>query len=131
MDGTQLVGVPPPEGYPDGHLKPMLFDECGELAQLEGRAAGSVIEVILDHDVGSLYFRLDGGAEGPRLEGFPVGDNGGKLLRPVVGLRWAEDQVTIRSSSQLSRGWPQQYDNSRRERDARGLAAARALARRL
>ena len=127
-DGNLLVGAPPPPGYPDGHLRPILVEASGEQAQLEGRAIGSVIEVIVDHDAGTLSFRLDDGPEGPLLEGFPVGDTGGMFLRPVVGMRWPEDVVTIRSAEvRLSRGWPQQHDNQLRERDARGLAAARSL----
>ena len=127
-NGNLLVAAAPPEGYPDGHLKPVLVDLDGESARLEGRAVGSVIEVVMNHDEGWLSFCLDGGAEGPRLEGFPLGDGGGTPLRPVLGLRWEEDQVTIRSSSsRLHRGWPHHLDNATREKDARGLAAAREL----
>ena len=37
-DGNLIVGAPPPEGHPDGHLKHMLVDENGEPVRLEGRA---------------------------------------------------------------------------------------------
>ena len=115
----------------------MLTDEFGESVNLEGRASGAVIGVVVDHDSGYLAFRLDGGPEGPRLEGFPVADGGGSLsvksvMRPVVGFRWPEDIVTIRAGSErLRSGWPKQDASAVRERDARGLAAARALAQRL
>ena len=72
--------------------------------------------------------------QGPKIAGFPIGDSapGGLLLRPVVGFRVGagltdDDQVTIRSSSErLRRGWPQQESDQSRERDLRGLIAARA-----
>ena len=116
----------------------VLTDEYGDPTHLEGRATGAVISVVFDHDSGYLAFRLDGGPEGPRLEGFPVALRGGgpagikSVMRPVVGMRWPEDCVTIRSGSErLRSGWPKQDANAVRERDARGLAAARSLAQRL
>lgn len=114
----------------------MLTDEFGKPANLEGRASGAVIGVVIDHDSGYLAFRLDGGPEGPRLEGFPLADVGPSsvksVLRPVVGFRWPEDMVTIRAGSErLRSGWPKQDASAVRERDARGLVAARALAQRL
>ena len=129
MDGNSMLAAPPPHGYPDGHLMQMLVDRDGSAVRVEGRANGVVIEVVLDHEAGTLAFRLDG-VEGPQLKGFPVGDVG-MLLRPVIGFRWPEDQVTIRTSERLRQGWPQQDDNATRERDARGLQAARALRARL
>ena len=83
--------------------------------------------------------RLNGGGEGAKIRGFPRGDSapgmggGGLLLRPVIGFRVGaalteDDQVTMRTSAeQLRRGWPQQHSASSRERDLRGLIAARAL----
>ena len=130
VDGNLLVQAGPPAGYPDGHLQSVLVGEDGETpVRLEGSAIGAVVEVIVDHEEGTLSFKLNGGPEGPRIRGFPVGDVGGMLLRPVIGFRWAEDVVTVRSgAARLRDGWPQQLDNAARERDARGLAAARALA---
>ena len=131
-DGELIMGAPPPEGYPDGHLKHMLIDEDGDPLALEGRAAGATIELTIDHDAGTLAFRYGGGFEGPVLEGFPHGDSRNMLLRPVVAFPCSSavagegDQVTIRSAARLRAGWPQQDEV--RERDARGLAAARALA---
>ena len=124
-DGNLLLATSAPPGYPDGHLVPMLVDEEGATISLEGRANGAIIEVVLDHDEGTLAFRLNG-ADGPRLEGFPAAVSG-TLLRPVIGFRWAEDRVTIRSGPRLREGWPQQVDHATRERDAVGLQAARAL----
>ena len=134
-DGDLQVGAPAPSGHPDGHLMKVLVDAEGGPATLEGRANNSVIEVIFDHDAGYLAFRLDGGPEGARLDGFPVeGERSGigvsKLLRPVIGFRWPEDQVTIRSGERLRSGWPQQDPDVARLRDARGLQAARALSER-
>ena len=134
-DGNLLVAAPPPLGYPDGHLRKVLVDAEGTPTTLEGRAVNSVIEVIFDHDAGYLAFRLDGGPEGAVLAGFPVegeqsGGGASNLLRPVIGFRWAEDQVTIRSGERLRSGWPQQDPDVARLRDARGLQAAKALSER-
>ena len=64
MDGDLMCGEPPPAGYPDGHLKHVLVDELtGEPTTLEGRANGAIIEVTVDHDEGTLSFRLNGGPE--------------------------------------------------------------------
>lgn len=132
-DGNLRVRAPPPDEHPDGHLKQMLVEPNGEAAQLEGRAIGSIISIILDLDQGYLAFRLDGNEEGPRLDGFPVGEKAARFrLRPVIGMRWPEDEVTIRASSErLRMGWPKQESSLVREQDARGLVAARSLARRL
>ena len=116
----------------------MLVDEVsGEPTNLEGRARGAVIELTMDHEAGTLTFRLNGGVDGPAVVGFPTvtpsGDvaAGGLLLRPVIGMRMGaalteDDQVTIRGTGRLREGWPQQDDRVR-ERDLRGLVAARAL----
>ena len=137
-EGELLVGAPPPVGFPDGHLKHMLIDSEGRFTNLEGRAVGSIIEVIFDPKEGYLAFALNGGPVGPRLEGFfsrpdqDSGHGGPKLIKPVVAFRWPDDSVTICSSSgeRMQAGWPQQYNDVVRLRDARGIQAARALAER-
>ena len=63
-DGNLLCGEKPPAGYPDGHLKAVLVDEAGDPTNLEGCAKGRVIEITLDHEEGTLTFRLDGGPLG-------------------------------------------------------------------
>lgn len=98
-DGNLLMATPPPDGFPDGHLRQMLTNAQGEHVRLEGRACGCVIQVHFDHDAGSISFSLDGGPPGPRLSGFPKGTSH-TLIRPVIGLRWPEDQVTIHCWSQ-------------------------------
>jgi len=123
-DGNLICAATPPDAYPDGHLKHVLVDEQGEPTRLEGRVVGRVVEVIYDHVAGTLAFALDGGEAGPALEGFPT--NPSFPLRPVVGFRFGEDQVTIRCAPRLRSGWPAQ-ENAVRERDARGVAAALAL----
>ena len=116
----------------------MLVDSEGRFTTLEGRAVGSIIEVVFDPVEGYLAFALNGGPVGPRLEGFfsrpdqDSGHGGPKLIKPVVAFRWPDDSVTIRSSSgeRMQAGWPQQYNDVVRLRDARGIQAARALAER-
>lgn len=133
-EANLLCGQPPPAGYPDGHLKNVLIDEeSGEPTNLEGRARGCVIEVTLDHEEGTLSFRLNGGPDGPKICGFPVGDSGGMLLRPVLGFRAGssltdDDRVTLRAPERLRHGWPQLDEGGTRERDLRGVIAARSLA---
>ena len=134
-DGNLLCGQPPPAGFPDGHLKQVLVI-AGDPANLEGCARGSVIEVTLDHEEGTLGFRLNGGTEGPKIGGFPIGDTGGVLLRPVIGFRAGaalteDDQVTLRAPERLREGWPQLEEAGKRERDLRGVIAAAQVARAL
>ena len=112
--------APPPPGHPDGNLKHMLVDEDGHATNLEGRAQGAIVEIIVNHDDGTLCFRLNG-VEGPKLEGFPTRSTlGGEAddsssissMRPVIGFAaprdGAGDQVTIRSAMRLRSGWPPQ-----------------------
>lgn len=132
-DGNQLIGQAPPAGYPDGHLRQVLVDADGEPTCLEGCARGRVIDITIDHEDGTLSFRLDGGLDGPRIGGFPIGDPGRNqpLLRPVIGLRMGaslsqDDQVTLRACERLRAGWPT-TDHATRERDLRGVIAARYI----
>ena len=129
--------TPPFFVLPCDQLKQVLVDEeSGLPTNLEGRARGSIVEVTLDHEEGSLSFRLNGGPEGYKISGFPVGDTGGMLLRPVIGFRAGamqtseDDQVTLRGPERLRQGWPQ-IDDALRERDLRGVIAARCLGRAL
>ena len=66
-----------------------MFNEAGQPANLEGRANGAVIEVIVDHSEGSLAFRVDDGPVLPPLRGFPVG----APLRPWALLAAPNDRV--------------------------------------
>ena len=58
----ELVNAPPPEGWPDGDRTQLMRNAAGQPADLQGRAEGAVIEVIVDADEGSLAFRVNGEA---------------------------------------------------------------------
>ena len=62
----------PPANYPNGDNTQVMFNAAGRPANLQGRANGTVIEVIVDHNEGSLAFRVDGKLT-PALRGFPKG----------------------------------------------------------
>ena len=68
----QLIDAPPPEGWSCGGVTQVMVDEAGQPANLNGRATGAVIEVIVDHSEGSLAFRVNGKLS-PALRGFPKG----------------------------------------------------------
>jgi hypothetical protein len=87
-----LRGVPPPKGWPDGHRKRLMWDDSGQPTNLRGRAEGAVIEVIVDHDTGTLSFRINGGPPILALSGFPRG----AALRAWVSLFAEEpDRVSL------------------------------------
>lgn len=87
--------IPPPKGFPDGHEKKIQLNHWRDwpiLGPKAGQANGTVITCILDCDMGSLNFRVDGGPLCFGLAGFPKG----KALRPWVWLYCGnEDAVTI------------------------------------
>ena len=89
-NGTH-VNAPPPDGFPDGHMTQVMKDEAGDPANLVGRATGAVIEVLVDHDEGTLGFRVNGGPPLDALKGFPKG----AALRISVILSWAFDRVSL------------------------------------
>ena len=72
--------VPLPDGWPDGHRTQVMKDEAGQSNGLRGKATGAVISVCIDHDAGTLGFRVNGGPLLEALKGFPVG----AALRPWV-----------------------------------------------
>ena len=78
--GESILDAPPPMGYPDGHQTRVMFDEHGFPTSLYGRVVGSVIEVHVDHDEGTLGFRVNAGPLLLALRGFPKG----APLRPWV-----------------------------------------------
>ena len=45
--------------YPNGDGTQVLIDAAGQPANLQGRASGAVIVVIVDHDAGTLSFRVE------------------------------------------------------------------------
>ena len=91
--------APPPPFFPDvegmSTLKLFpgkeLIHTTGQPATLQGIANGSVVEVIVDHDLGVLSYRLNDNPVVEALRGFPPGAR----LRPWAHLNWEEDQVTL------------------------------------
>ena len=69
----------------------VMKDAAGQLTNLYGSATGAVIEVIVDHDEGTLGFRVNGGPELHALGGFPQG----AALRPFVQCWRANDRVSL------------------------------------
>ena len=68
----KLKPPPPPDGFPDGDYKRVLFDAEGKPDELQGRANGATIEVCLDHKTGTLSFGINGGPLQRALDGFPA-----------------------------------------------------------
>ena len=73
--------VPLLDGWPDGSYTQIMEDEAGEPTELQDKANGALITVCIDHDAGTLGFRVNGGPLLEALKGFPVG----AALRPWVG----------------------------------------------
>ena len=88
-----------PDGWPDGDKKkvygppdPVPYSDIPNRCDLSGRVNGVVVEVVVDHDLGTLCFRVDGGPLLHALDGFPVGAR----LHPCVEMAFAnEDQVSL------------------------------------
>jgi len=104
-DGRLDFGAAPPDGYPSGTYKRVLQSGC--LAR--AGAAGAVVEVTLDHDAGSLSFRVNGGQ---RLQALPLRDEDlrrhargredqprafptGAALRPYASCYYPGDQLSF------------------------------------
>lgn len=80
--------------WPDGDLTQVLKDASGEPADLRGRATGREIEVVVNHDEGTLSFAIDGGPGMLALSGvarFPEGAE----LRPWALLLQPQDRVSF------------------------------------
>ena len=67
--------APPPEGWPNGHSTQVMVNEAGQPANLNGRANGAVIEVVVDHSDGSLAFGVNGAPPRRVPDGWPTGYN--------------------------------------------------------
>ena len=81
--GPDYAPVPLPDGWPDGYGTQVMKTKAGRPTNLNGEASGAVITVCIDHDAGTLGFRVNGGPLLEALKGFPVG----AALRP-----WASFQ---------------------------------------
>eukprot|EP01048_Picozoa_sp_COSAG05_P007544 COSAG05_NODE_535_length_8871_cov_311.345759_2_plen_247_part_00 len=61
---------PPPKGYPNGNYTTVVMkDGAGQRTNLTGKANGATIEVSIDHDAGTLGYRINGG---PYLVALPL-----------------------------------------------------------
>jgi len=71
MEGCSAIAATPtersstlnyhtPPGFPDGQLTQVMKDEAGQPTDLRDRATGAVIEVLVDHDAGTLRYRING-----------------------------------------------------------------------
>jgi len=104
-DGALDYGGPP-TGYPSGNYTTIVLkDDLGQRTGLHGRADGTVIEVILDHDTGALGYRID---DGPYLKAFPLEPNEktgkkqkpkafprGAALRPYASCYYVGDHISF------------------------------------
>jgi hypothetical protein len=83
---AKTVGKPtrgePPAGWPDGMGTRVLAGDEGARTT-DGKVTGALIEVLVDHDAGTLAFSVNGGPREVALEGFPRG----AALRPWATLR--------------------------------------------
>lgn len=82
------------QDWPDGHGEQVMKDEAGQPADLVGRAVGAIIEVLVDHDEGTLSFQVNGGPLLVALKGeskFPRH----AALRPFARCSFVDDSVRL------------------------------------
>jgi hypothetical protein len=85
----------PRHDLPNGNYKVVMKNEDGRPFSLRGRAKGVVVEVVVDHDSGSLGFRVNGGQY---LEALPLLDKPfpcGTPLRPYASCYYPGDSVSF------------------------------------
>ena len=85
------VRYKPAVPWPDGDLTQVLKDSGGEPTDLRGKATGREVEVLVNHDEGTLSYRIDGGPEMLALSGFPEAAE----LRPWARLLQPHDRVSF------------------------------------
>ena len=87
-DGKVDLGAPAPDDLPNGNYEQIMKDPTGRPADLRGGATGATIEVRVDHDAGTLSYRINGG---PGLTALPPpgGTGHAKRLEPRVFARGA------------------------------------------
>jgi len=109
-DGKLDYG-PPPEGYPNGNYTTIVMrNNAGRHTDMKGRATGAVVEVVLDHDTGTLGYHINGGRY---LKAFPISNKSrrplvkkrqptvfpqGAALRPYVSCYYPGDRLTFITS---------------------------------
>ena len=92
VNGMRVDNSPPPRGFPDGNNSQVLRDSHGQPASLQGRqASGTVIQVLFDHDKGTLSFRIDTSQPIFAVGGFPKG----ATLRPFATLYSDQDRLSL------------------------------------
>ena len=81
----------PIEGFPNGNYMQVIQDAEGRPGNLRGKATGALIEVLVDHEIGTLSFRIDGGprfvALSPQDEDAPEMNRGSGVFPPGAALR--------------------------------------------
>lgn len=70
-DGQNDYG-PPPEGYPNGNFTMVMKEVDGKRTDLHAGATGAVIEICIDHDLGTLGYVIN---DGPYLKALPFDVN--------------------------------------------------------
>ena len=93
-----LNHAPPPDGFPDGGNTHVLYHADGARFNLDGRAQGTLVEVLVDADAGTLDFRI--GVDGPRIRGLS-GLPPATALRPWARLMGLGDSVTVDARADL------------------------------
>ena len=99
----KVGGAPTPKGFPNGHLKHVLYYDDGAKFGFEREPAEMLtlcpIDVVFDADAGTLGYRVhqwgvDGGPGRlhAALSGFPRGE----ALRPWMRLGGSQDRLTLR-----------------------------------
>lgn len=68
-------------------------DECGSPVSPSASSTSAIVEVLVDHDAGTLSFRVNGGPPVPAQDGF-----GRQPLRPYASLGLAKGERPDRVS---------------------------------
>ena len=111
-NGKIDLGAQPPDGLPNGNYQQIIKNPDGRPGHLKGRATGALIEVSVDHDAGTLCYRIGGG---PSLLALPPPDRPphlsrmeprvfpqGAALRPYAACYYAGDCLRFESACFVS-----------------------------
>ena len=98
-DGQIDVSAEPPDGYPNGNYRQVMIVP----SNLRGSANGAVVEVLVNHDEGTLGYVINGGHYNqalPTRDGSARSGVGGFFpkgapLRPYVSCYYPGDRVSF------------------------------------